>query len=89
MYSFLLHAGMTLGGLISHESALQPFLPRQEHPQRGCGTLVPLLRQPAKGLAQHPRVRLFRRRVLQAGLRMAEYLDRAVDPGPLPEENAR
>ena len=27
-----------------------------------------------------------RRRVLQAGLRMAEYLDRAFEPGPLPEE---
>ena len=26
-----------------------------------------------------------RRRVLQAGLRMAEYLDRAFEPGPLPE----
>ncbi|HAN90382.1 MAG TPA: endonuclease, partial [Erythrobacter sp.] len=28
-----------------------------------------------------------RRRVLQAGLRMAEYLDRAFEPGPLPEED--
>ena len=34
-------------------------------------------------------VPIARRRVLQAGLRMAEYLDRAVEPGPLPEENAR